>query len=455
MRCVRFWMAVSSGLLALAGPADAEDAAWKYGLAQVKITPAKLFWMAGFAARTRPAEGALDDLWVKALALEAPEGRLAVLVTADILGVPKVMYDRISGEIHRRHGLDRGQVMLAGSHTHSGPVLWKALQDIYPLDDKQQALIDEYSGWLEGVLLEAVGEALSRRSPCTLWAGEGTAPFGVNRRTNRESDLPEMLRKGEAPRGPSNHGVPVLAVRSPEGKLEAVVFGYAAHTSALSGNQWSADYAGFARRALEKSHPGARALFHQSCGSDQSAAPRGTLELCEGMGNVLAAAVEKVLSGPMRPVSPRLRTAFTFLSLDFGEQPGKAELEAAAGAGGYRARWAKRLLRQLEAGQTFPKGYPEYPVQAWKLGAEQLWISLGGEVAVEYSLILQKKHGERTWVTGYANDVMAYIPSKRIWEEGGYQAGAFDVYGLPANRWAPDIEDRIVSAVERLVEKVQ
>jgi hypothetical protein len=234
-----------------------------------------------------------------------------------------------------------------------------------------------------------------------------------------------------------------------------VVFGYAAHTSALSGYRWSADYAGYARKALEKSHPEALGMFHQGCASDQSAAPRGTIELCEGMGNALAAAVEKVLGGPMRPISPRLRTAFTLVPLDFGEQPGKAELEAAAGTGGYRARWAKRLLAEIEAGRAFSKGYPEYPVQVWKLGDEQLWISLGGEVAVEYSLLLKKKHGADTWVTGYANDVMAYIPSRQIWEEGGYQSGAFDVYGLPASRWEPDIERKIVSAVEKLVGKVK
>ena len=53
------------------------------------------------------------------------------------------------------------------------------------------------------------------------------------------------------------------------------------------------------------------------------------------------------------------------------------------------------------------------------------------------------------------NDVMAYIPSRRLWEAGGYQAGAFEVYGLPANRWCPDIEERIAGSVARLVKKVR
>jgi hypothetical protein len=70
-------------------------------------------------------------------------------------------------------------------------------------------------------------------------------------------------------------------------------------------------------------------------------------------------------------------------------------------------------------------------------------------------LRFKKEFGAGAWVTGYANDVMAYIPSRRLWEEGGYQSGAFDVYGLPANRWCPDIEDRIADAVKQLVGKVR
>ena len=434
----------------------AEDAAWSFGSSRARITPKELFWMGGFAARTRPAEGTLDDLWVKALALRAPDGGVTVIVAADLVGIPKWMYEAAVSRLQREHGLDRSRILMATSHTHSGPVLRDALQDIYPLDERQRKLIAKYSDWLAETIVATVGEAMARRSPACLWAGEGKATFALNRRTNKESDLPEMMQRGESPRGPSDHAVPVLAVRSLEGRLRAVVFGYAAHTSALVQNyRWSADYAGVTQRALETQHPEALAMFFQGCGSDQSAAPRGTTELCQKLGENLAAAVETVLERPMRPVSPRIRTAFEFIALDFGEQPSKADLETAAQRSDYRARWAKRLLSESAAGRTFERSYPEYPVQVWKLGTDQLWIALGGEVCVDYALRFKKEFGSGTWVTGYANDVMAYIPSRRLWEEGGYQAGAFDVYGLPANRWCPDIEERIAGAVARLVEKVR
>ena len=448
-----FSLALAAGAVA-AG--EDTSATWQYGVAQAKITPTNLFWMGGFAARKHPATGTLDDLYVKALAIEAPDGGVGLLVTADLVGIPKWMYDHLSAEIQRRHHLDRSRIRFASSHTHSGPVLTDALRDIYPLDDPQRSLIADYSRWLEATMLDTAAKALASRSPATLWAGEGKATFAYNRRTNDESKRAEMLRRGEAPKGPSDFTVPVLAVRSPDGQLRTVVFGYAAHTSALNDNyRWSADSAGVTQRALENRHPGAAAMFFQGCGSDQSAVPRGSVELCQALGENLAAAVESALASPMRPVSPSFRAGFEFISLDFEAQPTKAELETIGQGTDYRARWARRLSEELAAGKVFERNYAEYPIQVWRLGTNQLWIALGGEVCVDYALRFKREFGPSTWVTGYANDVMAYIPSRRLWEAGGYQAGAFDVYGLPATRWCPDIESRIAAAVERLVKQVQ
>lgn len=427
---------------------------WKVGTARAKITPQSHMWMGGFASRTKPAEGTLDDLYAKVLVLEAPDGGVGVILTADLVGIPKWLYENLAKEMARRHGLDRRQIRFAASHTHSGPVLREALPDIYPLDDAQRKLIAEYSDWIMPVLVNALSAAFENRSPATLWTGEGHATIAVNRRTNDESKLLEILARGEKPKGPSDFAVPVLAIRALDGSLRTLVFGYAAHTSTLIENQlYSADYCGVSMRAIETKYPGTQAMFWQGCGSDQSCAPRGSVALCQQRGEDLAKALQEVLDRPMTPVAPTFRAAFEFIPLDFGGQPTAAELEGIAAGKDYRARWARRLLNELAAGRTFATRYPEYPVQVWRLGDQQLWIALGGEVCVDYALRFKREYGPQTWVNGYANDVMAYIPSRRLWEEGGYQAGAFEVYGLPANRWCADIEDRIAGAVSRLVKQ--
>ena len=46
-------------------------------------------WMAGYAARDKPAEGKMTDLWAKALVLEDPAGKRAVLITLDLVGIDR------------------------------------------------------------------------------------------------------------------------------------------------------------------------------------------------------------------------------------------------------------------------------------------------------------------------------------------------------------------------------
>src|SRR5262249_31140967 len=90
-----------------------------------------------------------------------------------------------------------------------------------------------------------------------------------------------------------------------------------------------------------------------------------------------------------------------------------------------------------------------------QLGPDLTFVTLGGEVVVDYSLRLKKELGRgKTWVAGYCNDVMAYIPSLRVLREGGYEGGgAMLYYGQPA-AWGPRVEELIVAAVHEQVQKV-
>lgn len=432
----------------------AAEPTWKVGIGKSKITPERPMWMAGYGSRKHPSEGKLQELWVKTLSLEAADGGRAVVVTSDLLGFPRKISEQICAEVSKRCGLDRSRIMLTSTHTHCGPVLADALYDIYPLDDAQRTLVREYSAALVPKVVDAVAQALQSPEPAVLWKGQGATTFGHNRRNNTDKTLTEALVAGQPSKGPRDQAVPVLAVRCPKGKLRATLFGYACHNTCLDFYDWCGDYSGMAMAALEQNFPGAQAMFTMGCGADQNPMPRREVRLCERYGHLLAAAVEQVVERPMQPVPPRLRTAFATLDLPFGPQPTRVELKKLREKGTiYEKRWALRLLAELDQGKPFPKSYP-YPVQVWRLGHDQLWIVLGGEVVVDYALAYKVKYGPQTWITAYANDVMSYIPSHRIWEEGRYESGAFTVYGLPALRWCEDIETRITACVDRLVQQV-
>jgi hypothetical protein len=83
-------------------------------------------------------------------------------------------------------------------------------------------------------------------------------------------------------------------------------------------------------------------------------------------------------------------------------------------------------------------------------------LGMGAETVVDYALRFKREFGADTRVCGYADDMLAYIPSRRVWEEGGYEGGArLYEYGRPALRWAGDVEDRIAKAVHELVAEVR
>jgi neutral ceramidase len=432
-----------------------EPPSWTVGVAKVVVTPQTSVWLAGYGTKRAP-DGKLHELWAKAMALEDEKGRRVVLITSDFQGVPKVMSDPVFEALRTKFGLERHQVMLTFSHNHCGPRLGDDLVDYYPVEVGQVKLVDAYTVLMVERLVALVGESLSKLAPAILRMGEGKATFAVNRRNNREADVPTLLAQHKPLAGPVDHTVPVLTVTRPDGTLVAVLFGYACHPTTLNFTKWCGDYPGFAQLELEQSHPGATALFVNTCGGDQNPLPRRTVELCQSYGHMLAVGVEEAMGRSLRLVAPTLRTAFEYVELPYLAVVKHEDLTAATqDPNPVRARWAVRMLRKLETGEKMMPSYP-YPVHAWRLGTEMLVIGMGAEAVVDYAIRFKKEFGPGTWVCGYADDMIAYIPSRRVWEEGGYEGGSnlFE-YGRPAFRWAGDMEDRIAATVHKLVKDVR
>ena len=428
---------------------------WKAGVARAIITPDTSVWLAGYGTKRAP-DGKLHDLWMKALALEDHRGMRAVFITSDFQGVPKMMSDRVFSQLSEKYDLPRSQVMFTFSHNHCGPRLGDDLIDYYPVDAEQEQLVTEYTDLMVERTVELVGNALAALAPASIETGNGKTTFAVNRRNNREADVPDLIAKGIPLVGPVDHNVPVITITRPDGNPAAVVFGYACHPTTLSFTTWCGDYPGFAQFELEKNHPGVTAMFVNTCGGDQNPLPRREVALCEKYGHMLASAVEEVLAAPRKSVASGLKTAFELVDLAYLNVVSREELMGLLeDSNSLKARWAKRLLAKLDDGQQFSAEYP-YPLHAWQLGSELLMIGMGAETVVDYALRFKAEFGEGTWVCGYADDMISYIPSRRVWEEGGYEGGSnLYEYGRPAFRWAGDVEDRISAAVHRLVSQVR
>ena len=376
---------------------------WKAGLSTAKITPDTLMWMAGYAARKQPAEGTLQDLYAKALALEDEGGQRVVIVTLDLIGVLAVLRDSVAKQVEEQYQLPPAALVLNASHTHCGPE--------YRERSGREEEARNYHQFLETTLVRLVGEALADLRPARLTYSSARAGFAMNRRRNYALPKDDVnANKAPNPDGPVDHDVPVLCVLDAEGNQRAVLFGYACHNTTLSFYQFCGDYAGWAQEYLEAEQPGMTALFMMGCGADQNPYPRREVELAQQHGRILATAVGAALFANPRPLHGTLRSALEHVELPWADE--------------------SREPRQ-------------YPVQVLQIGNDVTLVTLASEVVVDYSLRLKRELRRApaiVWVAGYTNGYYGYIPSERVLAEGGYEAPAY----------APGIEDRIIGKAREL-----
>lgn len=427
---------------------------WRAGAAKVSITPRMPVWMAGYGSRDKPSQGVAQELHAKALAIEDPQGMRVVIVTSDLIGFVRDVTERIAVRAGQRFELPRNRLVVTSSHTHTGPTLGHSLHVMYDLTPEQAQAVEDYTQYLEDQVVDVIGKAIANLVPAQLSFHRGRAGFAMNRR----EPTPQGVKLGVHPKGPVSNEVPILQVTAPDGTLRAVLFSYACHNTTLTGNHYEfhGDYAGEAQDRFERQHPGAVALFMMGCGGDANPNPRGELEFAQRNGAELASAVGEALGRDGRRVQGKLRSELVHFPIPLAPAPSREEFEARLNdSDRFMRRHAQGQLEILHRNGHSLREY-SYPLQAVQLGDTVTLVALGGEVVVGYALRLQQMLGaETTWPVGYANDVFAYIPTRQILSEGGYEADRSQIYyGMPGP-WAPEIETTILDQAVALVKKVR
>ncbi|MCI0535347.1 MAG: hypothetical protein L0Z50_08965, partial [Verrucomicrobiales bacterium] len=164
------------------------ETVWKAGVASIVITPDQPMWMAGYASRTNISQGKATDLYAKALALDDTRGARLVIVTLDLIGVPRSLRNGLEAAVANEHGLARESLLMNCSHTHSGPEfrMGRGPQD-WAMFGKEgfpgAKSGEEYGRELQAKLIELVRRALLDRAPAKLNYQHSRCGFAMNRRT--------------------------------------------------------------------------------------------------------------------------------------------------------------------------------------------------------------------------------------------------------------------------------
>lgn len=451
------------------------------GAAAAPITPGPGMEMSGFAARTQPASGVLDELWARAVSFSVSAGGGArdgaggassrdrvALVSLDLLGVDAELVAAIRREAVERAaaadlagGLAPERIIVSATHTHAGPAVLSAAF----LGSVDRDYLARVASVAAAAIVEAAkGEASARPGVGAVCC----AGVGSNR---REHDGPVDRR--------------LLALRADsvaDGRTIAVVVNYACHAVALGPQNtcFSSDYVHFVRLAVERAFPGSVALFangasgnvntghtaqasiaggsagrtyadaeHAGAKVGQAAVAAATAAAAAPPAAAPATAVGEVApSGAEAPVLP-LVSAQMHLPLQ-PAAPADAYLAEAARFDGFavaatganpglaaadriRARWARQMAAVSAA--ALP-GLPTHiwaEVTAFRIGPA-LFVTFPGEAFVEFGILLRQRFaGTPLFVLGYTGGAVGYVPTPEAMGRGGYEVDdSYRFYGLPA-----------------------
>ncbi|MDB6006888.1 MAG: hypothetical protein JWR15_3875, partial [Prosthecobacter sp.] len=261
-------------LLAQASVVAQNATSWKAGAATVDITPDYPVRLRGNGSRTEECETVAHHLHANALVLQWQDDAPAVIVSVDNCGVPAaVRTDVLKRLAAAGETIADERFTLHSTHTHCAPMLKGSQPFLFgediPADHQQH--IDRYTEDLTAHIVDIVGKAWDKREAARLDWSVGRAYFAFNRRLKTDAGF----QSGPNFIGPTDRALPVLCVKSADGKkLIATHVSYACHCTTLDMNEIHGDWAGLAHEEMELRFPSSVCLISIGCGADQNPYPR-------------------------------------------------------------------------------------------------------------------------------------------------------------------------------------
>jgi hypothetical protein len=372
------------------------------GAGRRDVTPRDPVPMWGYGDRHDAlSRGMLDPLYADALVIQAG-GRKIAIVGLDLGRAPaEASLQRIRQRIQQQAGI--GYSIIAGSHTHHGPVL-----ELTDQEGKGKGRFDaalRYYGQMEDAIVAAILEANARLAPARMAVGSAQLEgFNRNRHTRIEPK-------------PSDRELAVMRFDDAAGKPLAILVNFAAHPTMLPASmlKFSADYVGALKAEITR-QTGAAAIFMQGAAGDQSA-NAGANQDYQAFGQGLAREAVKVAESLHPQDAPHA-------SLDCREE----RLEFAS-----RTDFANPMVKAAYQKAFFPELIPNYideyasgirpRLTVALLNGDIALVGVSGEFFSNHAIRLkQRARVKQLFFFGYANGYHQYFPTIEAVAEGGYGA---------------------------------
>ena len=426
------------------------------GAAQVDITPQVGVHLAGSWGVYRPAKLIHDPLHAKALVFESG-GKRICLLTLDVTIITEKYTEMIRQAASERLGFDPDSVMVHATQTHSAPPVGHFMVDddfegIPPELEYLRGGNDEYAEWAVERAVRAIGIALAVLKPVDLGYGRGIeGRVAFNRRAvKRDGTVGMPGPKWEEPLGPTwishiegpiDPELGVLAVRTEDLRLPALLVNYACHPV-----HWftkhtivSADWPGSLSAEIMRAHGRGCVpiIVNGACGNINPWPPFDPeyKNDCDAMGRTLASTTEKI----METLEYTNQAAVGFKRRHIGiplRQLKDSELDWAKGVleADPTPKWADEEHTRVEdewmmAASVYSvhlmrqrNDHLPYEIQVLRVGDAAI-VGLPGEPFVELQLAIKAASPARfTHVAHCTTHYTGYIPTAEAFARGGHEA---------------------------------
>jgi neutral ceramidase len=402
------------------------DSEFHASVVEIDITPPVGARMEGYSAREGVSEGVHDPLLAQLLMLQA-DGDPIVLISLDLLGVNLEITESVRRGIAEEMGIPAEAIMLACSHTHSGPAGF--LPDVPGLRTHPDP---EFRRVVERKIVGAAREAAARFQPATVAVGTGHVR-GVGANRNDPED------------GPFDDELIVMRVDGAAGQPLAVLMCFGCHPTVMGHENllFTADFPGAARRTLSAIYPETTFLFANGTAGDISARftrREQTFAEVERLGRILAGEVLKAINTAEPGKAPTLGYEVKPMDLPLRDFPSSDEAQArierlqdeldqlkASGASHGEIRqvftqW-QGAVGLAEMAETL-KGRVQVSTQVQRLRIGDLTlVGLPGEPFTRIGLKIKEESPFRhTVVLSYCNDEVGYFPDRQAYTKETYEA---------------------------------
>ncbi|NSW56194.1 MAG: hypothetical protein HPY44_09275 [Armatimonadetes bacterium] len=402
------------------------------GAAQVDITPGLGAHLLGYF-NDRQATDILDPLHAKAIAISNGETTLGFVI-CDLIMVPMEVVEEAKAIIRERSGIPPENVLIAGTHTHTGPATRGALGT--PEEEG-------YCDWIIPRIADAFLLSVEHLQPAQFAHGAGACPGEVHNRRWRMKDGTVRMNPGHLnpdaiePAGPTDPELGLIVLRTPEGRPIAAMGNLGLHYVGISGSKHDvvcADYFAAFGRSLNRCAgaqfvcPMANGTFGDINNLDFTkpgrTSPHDTFQI-ERVGNVVAAEAWRVWNSLREEdFSDDIALGASIEQVDFKARcPSEEELAAArklyeSGENWGDVEWA--YARELVLMQDLPSEWT-VPIHAMRIG--DLGIAgLPGEVFTEIGLDIKARSPfPQTMNIGLANGSVGYVATDKALDEGSYE----------------------------------